>query len=521
MSFFADALPKRYFLPEIMGGGAGWFDYDGDGRLDLYVRDGCRLEDPDETPPDRTSRLFRNTGQSKFDDVTIPSTSGFRGFGQGCAIGDFDADGFPDLCLTNYGASTLLHNNGDATFTDVTPDAGVGEGQWGTSAAWFDADGDGTLDLYVANYLNVTLANSRSCEYGGKPGYCGPGSYAALADRLHLNRGDGTFAEAAEDFGFHDEEGKGLAVIIADFDDDLLPEVFVANDMTPNHLFTRSSTFNADGRPRRMYANAARTSGCAVSDVGQNEAGMGIACADFDGDGRLDIFITHYYHAKNTLYRNRGQLMFDDDSRRSRIAATSFESLGFGTWAFDFDRDGAPDLFVANGHVLGPDYVPSIMRPQLLHNTSGIFADISDEAGEYFQDRYLGRGVAAADYDNDGDIDLAVTHVDRPLALLRNETETGRRFIGLQLDTPSRIPPVGGRVVVTCGSLRQTLPIISGGSYLSASDTRLLAGLGSRADPVSIEIYWPSGRVDHFDALEPDRYWQVIEGREPQPVNSP
>lgn len=520
VSFFADAVPGRFFLPEIMGGGAAWLDFDGDGRLDLYVRDGCRLEAPDATPPDRVSRLFRNLGPDGFHDVTDGSTSAFRGYGQGCAVGDFDVDGFPDLYLTNFGRHALLHNNGDGTFTDVTVAAGIRAENWGSSAAWFDADADGALDLFVANYVDVTQLNNRICDFDGKPVYCDPGKYKAVPDLLYLNRSDGTFVEAAEELGFHDDDGNGLAVVIADLDDDLRAEVFVANDMTPNHLYSRSGTFDVAGRPRRMYANVAGAAGCAVSDMGTFEAGMGIACADFDGDGRLDLFLTHYYHAKNTLYHNRGQLIFDDDSRRSRVAAMSFESLGFGTWAFDYDRDGDPDLFVANGHVLGPGYLPAAMRPQLLLNTHGIFSDISMDAGAYFQDQYLGRGVAAADYDDDGDVDLVVTHLDRPLALLRNDTRTGRRFLGLQLESPSRIPPVGGRVIVTCGSLRQILPIMSGGSYLSASDTRLLAGLGEESGPASVEIHWPSGRIDRFDDLESDRYWRVVEGQRPRPIQS-
>ena len=519
-TYFTDAVADRYLLPEIMGGGAGWLDFDGDGRFDLYVRDGCRLESPESTPQDRISRLFRNVGQGQFLDVTKTSGTGFQGYGQGCAVGDFDVDGFPDIYLTNYGANALFQNNGDGTFTDVTSTAGVGGGRWGSSAVWFDADGDGQLDLYVANYMDVTLANNKICEYDKKPGYCGPGSHEALPDLLYLNRGDGAFIDATHELGFFEADGKGLAIVVADFDDDLRPEVYVANDMTPNHLFTQSHDFDVEGIPRRLYSNVAHSAGCAVSDAGQNEAGMGIACADFDGDGRPDLFVTHYYHMKNTLYRNRGHLIFDDDSRRSRIAVTSFESLGFGTWAFDYDRDGDSDLIVANGHVLGPHHTPNQMRPQLLLNTRGVFSDISDEAGEYFQGHWLGRGVAAADYDDDGDLDLAITHLDRRLALLRNDTQTGRRFIGLQLQTESRIPPIGGRVIVTCGALRQVLPIMAGGSYLSASDTRILVGLAEASGPVQVEVYWPSGRIDVLKDIEPERYWRVREGRQPQPLHT-
>ncbi len=514
--FFTDAVPGRYLLPEVMGGGAAWIDYDGDGRLDLYLRDGCRIVEPDATDPRHVSRLFRNLGDSHFQDVSAAGNCDFRGYGQGCAAGDFDVDGFADLYLTNYGRNALLKNNGDGTFANVTGSAGVGITGWSTSVIWLDLDDDHDLDLYVARYMDVTPANSKVCEYDQKPGYCGPGSYGSVPDAVYLSQGDGTFIEAAEELGFHDPDGKGLAVAAVDLDDDLRPEIYVANDMTPKHLFTRSLVHTGNRTSRRLYENVAVAAGCALSDTGMNEAGMGIACADFDGDGLPDLFLTHYYHMKNTLYHNRGGLVFDDESRRSRIAVASFESLGFGNCAFDYDRDGDPDLLISNGHVLGPEQSPNEMRPQLLLNTRGVFSDISDSAGWYFSELCLGRCVAAADFDDDGDLDFAITHLDRPLALLCNQTETNRRFIGFQLETISRIPPVGGRVVVTCGPLRQVLPILAGGSYLAASDTRILAGLGDETSPVRTEIYWPSGRVDRFDSLEPNRYWRIVEGRQPQ-----
>ena len=517
-SFFTDAVPGRFLLPEVMGGGAGWFDYDGDGRLDLYVRDGCQIVTPDTTPPRHVSRLFRNLGDSRFEDVTSASDCGFRGYGQGCATGDFNVDGYPDLYLTNYGASALFRNNGDGTFSDITDSAGVAVAGWSTSAVWLDLDDDQNLDLYVVRYMDVTPANNRVCEYDLKPGYCGPGNYESVPDVVYLGRGDGTFVESAEELGFHDPDGKGLAVVAADFDEDLRAEIYVANDMTPKHMFTRSRVHSGDRTSRRLYENVSVAAGCALSDSGMNEAGMGIACADFDGDGLPDIFLTHYYHMKNTLYHNRGGLVFDDDSRRSRIAAASFESLGFGNAAFDYDRDGQPDLLIANGHVLGPEQSPNEMRPQLLRNTRGVFSDISDAAGGYFAEFCLGRSVAAADFDNDGDLDFAITHLDRKLALLSNQTDSKRRFIGFQLDTLSRIPPVGGRIVVVCGALRQVLPIITGGSYLAASDMRILAGLGDETGPVQVEIHWPSGAVERIDDLEPGRYWRVLEGRQPQPM---
>ena len=523
-TFFNDEVPGRFFLPEVMGGGIGWIDFDQDDLIDLYLVNGSRLSHGQSSEKEPINRLFHNSGRGSFDEVTSFSRAGQNGFGQGCAVGDFDADGFSDLYITNYGANTLLHNNGDGTFSDVTTQAGVSglfadssTASWSTSTLWFDAEGDGDLDLYVANYLDVRLANNKTCTYHGKPGYCGPGKYHALADYVYLNRGDGSFVESAADLGFFTPEGKGLAVVACDFDNDLRPEVYVANDMTANFLFTQTVAATGPVSKSHLYHNVANSAGCAVSRSGMNEASMGIACADFDGDGRPDVYLTHYYQMKNTLYHNLGHLLFDDDSLRAGAAATSYESLGFGTSALDYDRDGVVDLFIANGHVLGPHQQPNRMLPQLLHNDgTGRFEDVSSRAGPYFQKRWIGRGVATADFDNDGDMDVAVSHLKRPFALLRNDTNTGRHFVGVLLKTPGRIPPVGGRVTVRSDKRRWTMPIIAGGSYLSSSDSRLVFGLPDASTSVSIEVLWPSGRIDRFEHLDVDGYWMILEGRQPQ-----
>lgn len=515
-TYYNDMVPERFFLPEVMGGGAAWFDFDLDGDYDLYFANGCVLEDPVPGSKPRRNPFYMNGDGKSFVDVTTECHVGHEGYGQGLAVADFDADGFPDLYVTNFGANVLYRNMGDGTFEDVTETAGVGDPLWGTSVAWFDADEDGLVDLYVCNYMDVTLQNKKVCSYNNRKGYCGPGDYEASPDRLYLNRGDGTFVDALDDFGMTAENGKGLAMVIVDFDNDLRPEVYVANDMTPNFLFTRSDNQNVRSVPDRSkrYCEVGTTSGCAVSDMGLNEASMGVSCADFDGDGAPDMYLTHFYNAKNTLYHNLGGLMFVDDSKRTRVASTSIHTLGFGTIPLDYDGDGAYDLFIANGHVLGPYQDPNEMSPQLLRNDGrGRFDDISSFAGEYFVDRWLGRGAAACDFDNDGDTDITVSHLDRPVAVLRNDTRVESRWIGIDLRSANRVSPVGGRLVLTSGETKRVRPITAGGSYLSNHDRRLLFWLPE--GDYTLEIHWPSGKVDRLVNPEPNRYHRVAEGQFP------
>ncbi len=511
-TFFNDELPGRYFLPEVMGGGAAWLDYDLDGWLDLYLVNGASLTAPDPNQSQHVNRLFRGDG-AQFYDVAAPAGAQHGGaFGQGCCVGDFDADGFPDLYVCHYGPNRLFRNNGDGTFQDVTEAAGVGDPLWGSSPVWADLNDDGLLDLFVTTYLDATLANIKICEYNGRPGYCGPGAHDAAPDRVYLNNGDGAFAEASDKLGLNAPDGKGLAIAVADFDGDAKPEIYVANDMADNFLYRRRGT-GSDLR----YENVAGAAGCSVLGDGHKVASMGLACADFDGDGQVDIFVTNFFAQGNVLYRNLGDLLFVDDRRRTRIAATSFQNLGFGTVAFDYDHDGARDLFVTNGHVFGPLHEPNEMHPQLLHNDgAGRFEEVSELAGPYFADLWLGRGAAGADYDNDGDIDLVVTHLHRPVALLRNETRTGNHFVGFELRAPNRIPPLGARIVVVAGDRRMVVPVVGGGSYLCEGDPRVVIGLGKWDGGVDVEIYWPSGSVSRFPALPTDRYWRITEGGQPE-----
>ena len=518
-TYFNDPVPDRFFVPEVMGGGAAWLDYDLDGRLDLHLTNGSRINDDGTGDGEHRDQFFRAVGGGRFVNVTPACGAGEDRFGQGVAVGDYDADGFPDLFLANYGPDTLLHNNGDGTFTEVSAAGGVGgDEEWGTSAAFADLDGDGILDLYVCNFLDVTLATSEPCTWAGGPGYCGPGSYLGVQDRVYYGRGDGTFAERAVATGFEEFEGrgKGLCLVIVDLDDDLVPEVYVGNDMMPNYLYVWEPPASASSGGIGRYVERGLNAGCAVSDEGANEATMGIACDDFNEDGRPDIFLLHFHKAKNTLYHNLGGLTFSDESRRTRIAATSFDNLGFGTVALDWDRDGRLEMFNATGNVLGPNTQPCEMPPQLLWRSGReTFADVSQRvAGDYFAGKWLGRGVAGADYDDDGDLDIAVCHNTSPFVLLRNDTEAPGRFLSLDLATPSRIPPVGGRVEVESGGIRMVRPIASGGTYLSSHDPRLLFTLASDGAPAKVTIHWPNGQIDRFE-LEGDAFWRVVQGGPP------
>jgi hypothetical protein len=509
---FNDEVKGRYFLPEVMGGGIGWIDVDHDGRFELYAINGCPLWD-EYSPADSTyqNRLFRNLGQ-KFQDITSVSGTGDVGYGQGCAVGDLNADGFSDLYVTNFGRNALLQSNGDGTYQDNTQQAGVDCHNWSTSAVWFDANSDGLNDLYVTNYLQMTRENHRSCNYGSGEGYCGPGGWDGVSDVLYLNAGDGTFHEqSGDDWGIPANGAKGLAVAVVDFDDDQIPEVYVGNDMMPNFLLRRKARIENPSHDG-IYENIANIAGCAVSFEGMNEASMGVACSDFDRDGLVDIFLTHYFESKNTLYRNLGNMLFEDASRQTRIAATSFDKLGFGTVSFDSNRDGADDIFIANGHVLGPNHSPNEMTAQLLLNDgSGVFTDVSVSCGPYFEKLCLGRGAAGCDFDNDGLLDIAVSHLDQQLALLRNDTEPSGHYLGIQLHAKNRCHPVGARIRVRSSQIDRTVSVIGGGSYLSANDPRLLIAVGPTPEPLNVTIEWPSGTSIQYENLIPGRYWALTE----------
>jgi len=513
---FNDAAAGHWMIVEIMGSGAGWIDFDLDGWLDLYFTDGCDLERTRTGDGTHHDRLFRGRGGAGFRDVSAVAGILDDRFGQGIAVGDYDVDGFPDIYLSNFQSAVLLHNNGDGTFTDASAAAGIAADGWGSSAAFADLDRDGILDIYACCYLDDELGAHDPCAYPFGRSYCGPAMRYGVQDLVWRGRGDGTFVESARSLGFDEESGngKGLAIAVVDLDDDLVPEVYVGNDAQPNYLWRYAPVAG----PR--YLDVAPLSGCAVSGDGRSEATMGIAAEDYDGDGRIDLHLTHFAMAKNTLYRNLGGLSFEDSSSATGIAAATFDPLCFGTVALDWDRDGRMDLFNTTGHVHGLVDDPGAMPPQLLRQRGdGLFVDVSAAVdADYFRGLWLGRAAAGADFDEDGDLDVAVSHVGAPAALLRDDTAPPGRFLGLDLRTPSRLPPVGGRVEVTCGDRRVVRPLVAGGSYLSVHDPRLLVALPPGDEPAEVTVHWPSGRVDRH-RLAANAYWRLMERGEP--VRSP
>jgi len=472
-------------LVESNGGGAAFLDYDQDGYLDLYVVSGTWLEGlSDGAPPaDReraTNRLYHNRGDGTFDDVTARARVAGTGYGMGVAVGDFDNDGYPDLYVSNHGPNVLFRNNRDGTFSDVTRTAGVAGDRDGCSvgAAWFDYDNDGRLDLYVGNYIRFDPKYRRFYNPDGFPG---PLAYAGQADVLYRNRGDGTFEDVTERAGVLRPDGRAMGIGVADYDGDGFVDVFVANDATQNYLFhnVRGSTFTEVGIP----------AGVAFNHRGEAASSMTVSFADYDGDGRLDLFVPDMSYG--ALYRNEGAGVFSDATYESGIAATSGRYVGWAAAFIDYDNDGDEDLFQVNGdahHLFGQQNL-------LFENQGGgTFTDVSTARGSAFTRKHVGRGAAFGDYDNDGDVDVFIVNLNDRAVLLRNEGGNRNGWLTIRLvGRRSSRDAVGARVTLVAGNLTRTAQRTSGSSYLSQNDHRIHVGLGDRATVDRIEIVWPSG----------------------------
>jgi enediyne biosynthesis protein E4 len=518
-----NGMSGQHYILEMMGPGAALFDYDGDGDLDLLLRQGAPLGGAKAPGRPLGDRLYRNdltvgadgSRHEHWTDVTAGSGIAGPGYGLGVATGDFDGDGRIDVYLTNYGHNRLLRNRGDGTFEDVTAKSGTDDDRWSAAATFFDFDRDGRLDLFIGNYVDFSPANHHPCfRASSAPDYCGPMSYRQQPDRLLRNRGDGTFEDVTARARLAGTYGSALGAVAFDADGDGWPDLFVANDAMENQLWIN----RRDG----TFADEAVLRGVAVNGDGERQGNMGIAVGDFDRDGDLDLFVTHMATETNTLWVEDGGGTFHDGTLLAGLASPSRTATGFGTAFLDVDNDGLLDLLAVDGAVRvipeqerAGDPLPLRQTDKLYRNLGGgRFADVTAAAGAPFTVAAVGRGAAFGDVDNDGDVDLVETDNDGPARLLLNQVGQDRPWLGLRL--------VGGRpprdqlgAVVTV--FRAHGPALvrraaSDGSYLSANDPRVLVGLGDDAEVTRVRVRWPDGKVEDFHGLPLRSYSTLSEG---------
>jgi enediyne biosynthesis protein E4 len=504
---------EKYYL-ETMGTGVGWIDYDQDGLMDLFFVQSAATDIYKPAQPLR-SVLYRNNGDGTFTDTT--ENAGLAGeghYGQGVTVGDFDNDGYPDIYVTGYGRALLYHNNGNGTFTDVTAKAGVAdEGGWSTSAGWFDYDKDGWLDLVVTNYIEWSPKNNVWCgeHRPGYRSYCHPGNYKGQRIKLYHNNHDGTFNDVSDPSGVGKPEAKGMGVVLADFNNDGWPDIAVANDSWPNFLFINKH----DG----TFEDNSLVSGIAASEDGRYEAGMGIDAADVDGDGWQDIYITHLDFELNRLYHNNQDGTFTDATFTSEIGNKALLLSGVSMKFLDYDNDGWNDILQLNGAMLDNIqlYHSEVPYPEPLlmfrNSGKGMFKKVSESLGPDFVRPIVGRGVATADYDNDGDIDIVTNNRGAYPSLLRNDGENANHWLSvLLIGTKSNRDGIGASLKLTSDGVTEFEQAKGGMGYMSASDPRIHFGLGKRTKVQSVEITWPSGQVDKLTNVPVDQIIAVKEG---------
>jgi hypothetical protein len=512
------AAPEKKYIVESMSGGVLLIDYDRDGWPDIYFTNAPTVEMAIKGEKSR-SALYRNNHDGTFTDVTDKAGVASPCFAMGGAVGDYDNDGWPDIYVTCLGGNVLYHNNGDGTFTDVTAKAGVADGRWSTGAAFGDYDGDGDLDLMVANYVDFHLddlpgfGKSPTCKYKGIDVQCGPRGLKGAGDSLFHNNGDGTFSNLTRAAGMEDPGGYyGLGVVWGDFNNTGRPDVFVANDSTPNFLYK-----NKGGG---KFEEIGLESGTAVSEDGSEQACMGVAIGDYMHTGRPSLYVTNFADEYDTLYRNDGDWDFHDVSYKSGVALPSLPWVKWGDAFVDLDNDGWLDLIAVSGHVYPQvDTLPSgggYRQPKLLHlnQRDGTFCDASDQAGPALMEKRVSRGLAAGDLFNDGNVDVVIADLDGSPMLLRNPGIKGRHWVSFELaGTRSNRLGIGARLQLVAGGVTQTEEVRSGGSYLSQHDLRVHFGLGTATQIESLEVRWPSGTTDVVKNLAADRFYAVLEGK--------
>jgi hypothetical protein len=500
----------KKWLPETMGPGAAFIDYDNDGYPDILLVNG-----KDWTPSGKSStlKLYHNNGNGTFTDVTAKAGLTVSFYGMGTAIGDYDNDGFDDIFVSALGQSHLFHNNGNGTFTDVTKAAGMwGPNDFSTSAAWVDYDRDGKLDLVVANYVQWSPQGDLYCTMDGThKSYCTPESYKGASVRLWHNLGNGHFEDATQKAGLSDTSSKSLGTAVLDVNGDGWPDLVIANDTQPNKLYVNNG--------KGGFTEQAVSAGIAFSEDGVARAGMGVDAADYDRSGRPSIIIGNFSNQMMALYHNEGNGLFVDEAPRSEVGRKSLLTLGFATFFFDYDLDGWLDIFVANGHIENEieriqKRVKYAQPPHLFHNQGGgKFVDATESVGPDLAKPRVGRSAAYADIDNDGDLDILMTTNGGPAVLFRNDGGNANNSLRIKLQgTRSNRDGIGTVAIVAVNGARQDLMLRSGSGYLSSNELVLTFGLGKAKQADSIELRWPSGQVDHLSNIASGQTITVKEG---------
>jgi len=490
-------------IVEGTGAGATFFDYDGDGFLDVYFANGAWRKNVNDNrgrglQGKLANALYRNRGDGTFEDVTAKAGVGDRSFGFGSSAADYDGDGDADLYALNYGANVLYRNDGDGTFTDVTAKSGLTEARWSLSAPWLDYDNDGDLDVYVANYLEYDDGKFRS--YYAAAGYPGPLSYGGQADALYRNNGDGTFTDVTKEAGVHKSNGRAMSAVAADINNDGYLDILVANDAMENYYFENDK--------KGAFNDRAPLTGLAYGEHGQGVSSMGPALGDVDGDGRLDVYIPDMGYG--SLMLNKGEF-FADHTTTSTLAVICGQYTGWGAILFDYDNDRDLDIFVSNGNAHHEYTEEDVLA---VNDGKGGFTDVASTSGAFFSEKYVGRGSTYADYDNDGDLDVLVVNLNARAKLLRNDGGNRNHWLEVAVKrADGKSDAIGARVTVSAGGSRQFRDVVGVMGYLSQGDTRAHFGLGSAKKAEWVEIRWPDRSVQRIENVAADKLLTVVRGK--------